>query len=82
MSSHIYHTTEDSPIKQAVTKLDHVTPIAEPTLLQPPLVMQPEPAEQGRDSIVFSGNSLGECVMINIESPNCVGAGRWFSLTE
>ncbi|OAX34061.1 hypothetical protein K503DRAFT_774937 [Rhizopogon vinicolor AM-OR11-026] len=58
-----------------VTMLDHVVaPTKEPTLLQPPLTMQPEPVELGRDSIVLSGNWFGECVMINVGSPNCTGA--------
>ncbi|OAX36382.1 hypothetical protein K503DRAFT_772588 [Rhizopogon vinicolor AM-OR11-026] len=58
-----------------VTKLDHVVAATkEPTLLQPPLTMQPEPVELGRESIVLSGNSFGECVMINVGSPNCTGA--------
>ncbi|OAX34070.1 hypothetical protein K503DRAFT_835261 [Rhizopogon vinicolor AM-OR11-026] len=67
--------SEDSTEKQAVVKLDNVAPTAEPTLLQPPLVM-PEPVEYGRDSIIFSGNSLGECVMINVQSPNCIELNR------
>ncbi|KAG1737194.1 hypothetical protein EDB19DRAFT_997018 [Suillus lakei] len=65
-----------------VTKLDHVTLTAEPTPLSPPLVSQPEPAEHGRESIVLSGNTFGECVMINIGSPNCTGAGRSLSSPE
>ncbi|OAX34060.1 hypothetical protein K503DRAFT_786043 [Rhizopogon vinicolor AM-OR11-026] len=67
--------SEDSTRTQAVVKLDNVAPTAKPTLLQPPSVM-PEPAEYGRDSIIFSGNSLGECVMINVQSPNCIGAAK------
>ncbi|OAX32932.1 hypothetical protein K503DRAFT_776161 [Rhizopogon vinicolor AM-OR11-026] len=58
-----------------VIKLDHVvTATTEPTLLQPPLMMQPELVELGRDSIVLSGNSFGERIMINVGSPNCTGA--------
>jgi hypothetical protein len=72
-------TPEDPFRNQAVTKLDQVAPITEPTLLQPSLPMQQKPVEYDRGSIVFSGNSFGECVMINVESSNCVGAGRWFS---
>ncbi|KAJ8588028.1 hypothetical protein M405DRAFT_820442, partial [Rhizopogon salebrosus TDB-379] len=59
----------------AVTKVDHVAPTSEPALSQPPPAMQPEPVEQGRDSIILSGNSFGECVMINVNSPNCIGSG-------
>jgi hypothetical protein len=69
-----------------MTKLDQAVPTPEPTPLQPPLMMQPEPmgapVEQGRDSIIFSANSLGECAMINVNSPNCIGSGRWFGLSE
>ncbi|OAX34068.1 hypothetical protein K503DRAFT_473199 [Rhizopogon vinicolor AM-OR11-026] len=58
-----------------VIKLVHVVaPTTEPTLLQPPLAMQPESVVHARDNIVLSGNSFGECVMINVGSPNCTGA--------
>ncbi|OAX34066.1 hypothetical protein K503DRAFT_774951 [Rhizopogon vinicolor AM-OR11-026] len=58
-----------------VTKLDHVfAPTKDPTHLQPSLTMQPEPVELGRDSILLSSNWFGECVMINVGSPNCTGA--------
>ncbi|OAX40145.1 hypothetical protein K503DRAFT_799037 [Rhizopogon vinicolor AM-OR11-026] len=67
-------------IGSAVTKLDHVAPTAEPTLLRPPQAMQPELVEHGRDSIVFCGNSFGECVMLNIKSPNCIGAVKQTAL--
>jgi hypothetical protein len=74
---------KDSPGKQAVTKVDHVAPTSESALLQPPPpAMQPVTVEQGRDSIILSGNSLGECVMINVNSPNCIGSGMWSSSLE
>ncbi|KAG2137754.1 hypothetical protein BD769DRAFT_1638054 [Suillus cothurnatus] len=65
-----------------VTKLNYVALTAEPTPLNPPLVSQPEPAEHGRESIVLSGNTFCECVMINVGSPNCTGAGRPLSSSE
>ncbi|KAG1735871.1 uncharacterized protein EDB91DRAFT_542170 [Suillus paluster] len=60
----------------AVTKLERVVPTTEPTPLELPLVKQIAPLEHGRESIVLSGNSFGECVMINVGSPGCTGAGR------
>ncbi|KAG2042746.1 hypothetical protein BDR03DRAFT_944149 [Suillus americanus] len=63
-----------------VTKLDHVSLTAEPTPLSPPLVSQSEPAEYGRESVVLSGNTFGECVMINVGSPNCTGAVKQTAL--
>jgi hypothetical protein len=76
---------DHSPSKQAVTKLDHVvdpTTDSEPALLLPPLAMQQEPVEYGRGDIVFSGNSFGECVMINVGSSNCIGAGELIGISE
>lgn len=43
---------------------------------------QPEPTEHGCESIVLSGNTFGECVMINVGSPNCTGASKSMSLSE
>lgn len=54
-----------------VTKLEHVIATAEPTPLEPPSMTQAEPMKHGCESIVLSGNKFGECVMINIGSPNC-----------
>ncbi|OAX32930.1 hypothetical protein K503DRAFT_566878 [Rhizopogon vinicolor AM-OR11-026] len=69
------HKQENSTSKQAVTKLNHVVaPTTDPTPLQPPLAMQLEPVELGRGNIVLSGNSFGECVMINVGSSNCTGS--------
>jgi hypothetical protein len=70
-----------------VTKLDHVedpTTDSEPALLHPPSVMQQEPVEygHGHGDIVFSGNTFGECVMINVGSPNCIGAGELIGISE
>jgi hypothetical protein len=67
---------------KAVTKLEHVAATAEPTPFEPPPATQAEPAERGPESIVLSGNTFGECVMINVGSPNCTGAGRSFSSFE
>ncbi|KAG2123443.1 uncharacterized protein EDB93DRAFT_616131 [Suillus bovinus] len=64
------------------TKLEHVGMVAEPTPLDPPLVTQPEPAAHGCESIVLSGNTFGECVMINIGSPNCTGAVKQTALAS
>ncbi|KAG1718964.1 hypothetical protein EDB19DRAFT_772216 [Suillus lakei] len=64
-----------------MTKLNHVTTTTEATPLQPPSAKQAEPAEYSRESIVLSGNTFGECVMINVGSPDCTGAGRSFSLS-
>ncbi|KAJ8594869.1 hypothetical protein M405DRAFT_808199 [Rhizopogon salebrosus TDB-379] len=66
----------------AVTKVDHVAPASAPTLLQPPPAMQPVTVEQGRDSIILSGNSFGECVMINVNSPNCIGSVKQTALAS
>jgi hypothetical protein len=65
-----------------VTKLEHVDATAEPTPLEPPSVTQAEPTEHGPESIVLSGNTFGECVMINVGSPNCTGAGKLFNSSE
>ncbi|KAJ8594871.1 hypothetical protein M405DRAFT_434129 [Rhizopogon salebrosus TDB-379] len=68
-----------------VTKLDHVvdpTTDSELALLLPPLAMQQEPVEYGRGDIVFSGNSFGECVMINVGSSNCIGAVKQTALNR
>ncbi|KAG1812897.1 uncharacterized protein BJ212DRAFT_438593 [Suillus subaureus] len=65
-----------------VTKLNYVAPTAEPTPLSPPLVNQPEPVEHGRESVVLSGNTFGECVMINVGSPNCTGAVKQTALAS
>ncbi|KAG2137588.1 uncharacterized protein EDB93DRAFT_759180 [Suillus bovinus] len=64
-----------------VTKLEHVTATAEPTPLEPPSAMQAEPTH-GHESIVLSGNTFGECVMINIGSPNCTGAVKQIALAS
>ncbi|KAG2345788.1 hypothetical protein BDR05DRAFT_960054 [Suillus weaverae] len=65
-----------------VTKLEHVTETAEPTPSEPPLVMEAEPAQRGHESIIFKGNKFGECVMINIGSPNCTGAIKQTALAS
>ncbi|KAG1850907.1 hypothetical protein F4604DRAFT_1934266 [Suillus subluteus] len=65
-----------------VIKLEHVTATAEPTPLKPPPATQAEPAEHGRESIVLSGNTFGECVMINVGSPNCTGAVKQTALAS
>lgn len=64
-----------------MTKLNHVTTTVEPTPLQLPPAKEAEPVEHGRESIVLNGNTFGECVMINIGSPDCTGAGGSFSLS-
>ncbi|KAG2345792.1 hypothetical protein BDR05DRAFT_946378 [Suillus weaverae] len=56
-----------------VTKLDSVPLTAEPIPLNPPSARQAESAEHGRERIVLSGNTFGECVMINVRSPGCTG---------
>lgn len=63
-----------------VTKLEHVAATAEPTPFEPPPATQAEPAERGPESIVLSGNTFGECVMINVGSPNCTGAVKQTAL--
>ncbi|KAG2042750.1 hypothetical protein BDR03DRAFT_944162 [Suillus americanus] len=65
-----------------VTKLEHVTTTAEPMPLEPPPTTQAEPAEHGRESIVLSGNTFGQCVMINVGSPNCTGAVKQTALAS
>ncbi|KAG2106677.1 hypothetical protein BD769DRAFT_1393146 [Suillus cothurnatus] len=65
-----------------VTKLEHVDATAEPTPLEPPSVTQAEPTEHGPESIVLSGNTFGECVMINVGSPNCTGAVKQTALAS
>ena len=76
-------STRSSPSEQAVIKLNHeVAPTTEPTILQPPLAMQPVAVEHGRGNIVLSGNTFGECVMINIGSPNCTGASESIGLPD
>jgi hypothetical protein len=59
-----------------------VTTTTEPTPLPPPLAREAEPEEHGRESIVLSGNTFGECVMINVGSPDCTGASKLFGLSE
>ncbi|KAG1857320.1 hypothetical protein DFJ58DRAFT_726896 [Suillus subalutaceus] len=65
-----------------VTKLDHAALTAEPTPLSPPLVNQQEPEEHCHGSVVLSGNTFGECVMINVASPNCTGAIKQTALAS
>ncbi|KAG1737203.1 hypothetical protein EDB19DRAFT_997112 [Suillus lakei] len=65
-----------------VTKLNHVTATAEHTPLEPPSASQAKPAEHGRESVVLSGNTFGECVMINVGSPNCTGAIKQTALVS
>ncbi|KAG1823084.1 hypothetical protein EV424DRAFT_1555839 [Suillus variegatus] len=65
-----------------VSKFEHVGLTAEPTSLDSPLMSQPEPTEYGRESIVLSGNTFGECVMINVGSPNCMGAVKQTALAS
>ncbi|KAG3229922.1 hypothetical protein P692DRAFT_201782721 [Suillus brevipes Sb2] len=57
-----------------VTKVEHDSATAEFTPSEPPPMSQAEPMKHDRESIVFNGNKFGECVMINIGSPNCNGA--------
>ncbi|KAJ8589444.1 hypothetical protein M405DRAFT_817958 [Rhizopogon salebrosus TDB-379] len=66
----------------AVTKVDHAAPASEPAFLQPPMAIQPVLVERGRDNIILSGNSLGECVMINVNSPNCIGSVKQTALAS
>ncbi|KAJ8580425.1 hypothetical protein M405DRAFT_886127 [Rhizopogon salebrosus TDB-379] len=66
----------------AVTKVDHVGLTSAPTLLQSLPAIQPVTVEQGHDSIILSGNSLGECVMINVNSPNCIGSVKQTALAS
>ncbi|KAG1735872.1 uncharacterized protein EDB91DRAFT_1143304 [Suillus paluster] len=65
-----------------VTKLEHVAPTAESALFEPPLVRQSEPVEPRRERVVLSGNSFGECVMINVGSPNCTKAVKQTALAS
>ncbi|KAG2363139.1 hypothetical protein BDR07DRAFT_1405029 [Suillus spraguei] len=65
-----------------VTKLNHVTTTVEPTPLQLPPAKEAEPVEHGRESIVLNGNTFGECVMINIGSPDCTGAVKQIALAS
>jgi hypothetical protein len=65
-----------------VTKLEHVDATAEPTPLEPPSATRAEPAEHVPESIVLSGNTFGECVMINVGSPNCTGAIKQTALAS
>ncbi|KAG1850884.1 hypothetical protein F4604DRAFT_1686987 [Suillus subluteus] len=55
---------------------------SKPTPLQPPSARQTEPAEHGCESIVLSGNTFGECVMINVGSPDCTGAIKQTALAS
>ncbi|KAG1890946.1 hypothetical protein F4604DRAFT_1898623 [Suillus subluteus] len=58
-----------------VTKLEYAAPKpAEPTSLQHPLTRQLAPVEYDRESIVISGNTFGEHMVINIASPYSTGA--------
>ncbi|KAG1736404.1 uncharacterized protein EDB91DRAFT_1083370 [Suillus paluster] len=57
-----------------VSKLERVTRAAQPATLERPSAIQLAPVEFGRDSVVFSGNTLHEHVAINIASPNSTGA--------
>ncbi|KAG1880590.1 hypothetical protein C8R48DRAFT_767363 [Suillus tomentosus] len=57
-----------------VTKLDYVAGTTEPTFSQPPVARQLVPVEYSRESIIFTGNTFGQYVMINIGSHNCTGA--------
>ncbi|KAG2345793.1 hypothetical protein BDR05DRAFT_960072 [Suillus weaverae] len=65
-----------------VSKLNHVTTTAEPIPLQPLSAKQAEPAEHGRESVVLSGNTFGECVMINVGSLDCTGAVKQTALVS
>ncbi|KAG1737200.1 hypothetical protein EDB19DRAFT_2025761 [Suillus lakei] len=65
-----------------MTKLNHVTTNTEATPLQPPSAKQAEPAEYGRENVVLSGNTFGECVMINIGPPDCTGAVKQTALAS
>ncbi|KAG2144356.1 hypothetical protein DEU56DRAFT_754400 [Suillus clintonianus] len=55
---------------------------SKPTSSEPPLARQAEPVEHGGESIVLSGNSFGECVMINVGSPDCTGAVKQTALAS
>ncbi|KAG1850906.1 hypothetical protein F4604DRAFT_1959275 [Suillus subluteus] len=65
-----------------VTKLDYVAGTAETTSSQPPLARQFAPVEYGPDSVIFSGNTFGQHVMINIGSQDCTGAVKQTALPK
>ncbi|KAG2363141.1 hypothetical protein BDR07DRAFT_1375982 [Suillus spraguei] len=65
-----------------VSKLEHVTATAEPMPFEPASATHAEPAKHGHGSIVLSGNTFGECVMINVGSPNCTGAVKQTALAS
>ncbi|KAG2057647.1 hypothetical protein BDR06DRAFT_189151 [Suillus hirtellus] len=65
-----------------VTKLEYVVGTAEHTSLRPLLARWLVPVEYGRESIIFSGNTFGQYVMINIGSHNCTGAIKQTDLTK
>jgi hypothetical protein len=70
-------------IIQAVTKLDHVVaPTTKSVCIANGGCKGAEPVEYGRGDIVISGNTFGECVMINVGSPNCIGACQSIGLSE
>ncbi|KIK32286.1 hypothetical protein CY34DRAFT_814350 [Suillus luteus UH-Slu-Lm8-n1] len=58
-----------------MTRSEHdSTATAEFTPSEPPVMKQAEPVKHGRENIVLSSNTFGECVMINVGSQNCTGA--------
>ncbi|KIK38336.1 hypothetical protein CY34DRAFT_809468 [Suillus luteus UH-Slu-Lm8-n1] len=61
-----------------MTKSEHDTATTEFTPSDPPSMAraQAEPAKHGCENIVLSGNTFGECVMINVGSSNCTGASK------
>ncbi|KAG2137758.1 hypothetical protein BD769DRAFT_1436031 [Suillus cothurnatus] len=65
-----------------VTKLDYVAETAEPMSSQPPLARQLAPVEYGCESVIFTGNTFGQHVMINIGSSNCTGAVKQTALPK
>jgi hypothetical protein len=70
-------------IEKVMTRSEHdSTATAEFTPSEPPSMKQAEPVKLGRENIVLSGNTFGECVMINIGSQNCTGASRSLSSSE
>ncbi|KAG1771547.1 hypothetical protein EDD22DRAFT_842778 [Suillus occidentalis] len=70
----IFSSHCDGPHK-VMTRSEHdSTATAEFMPSEPPSMKQAEPVKLGRENIVLSGNTFGECVMINIGSQNCTGA--------
>lgn len=69
-----------------MTKSEHDTSTATaeftPSGSEPPSMTQAEPVKHGLENIVLSGNTFGECAMVNVGSQNCTGASRSLSSSE